>query len=41
MDHGPFICQEDWIGLEVPLKDSTGMVVSLSRINYCKLDDHF
>jgi len=41
MDHDPFICQEDWIGLKVHLKDLGGMVVLLSRINYYRLDDHF
>ena len=41
MDTHPYICQDQWVGLEVHRRDSVGVLISSGRIMCWKENDHF
>ena len=41
LDTRPYICQDQWIGLEVHRRNSVGVLISSGRIMCWKENDHF
>ena len=41
LDTRPYICQDQWVGLEVHYRDSVGVLISSGRIMCWKENDHF